>query len=303
MDFEKLEKINIIYGENLSGKTKLLEDLYKNLDINSGGVSDVIKRNCNIPTIYFPVSRIFLENWDVDFNQIESDNVHDYLINRKELFEKKNLSKVFIENIKSFNPMIKEKIEKFFNISIDEEISTLSDGVISIMAIVSEMEKIKEYELEEVLILIDELDAYLYPRQQVEILNFLSEYCENATFIITTHSPLLTKNAISRISEYKIIKENLIKLDTDNRNDINIMIDERFDIKPYSSQVTEFTDLIFKILHDSNYISNLQRDEIIEIKIRLESSSIEIKDNYKNEYAEFEYYYKLAIERLEYASY
>lgn len=44
------------------------------------------------------------------------------------------------------------------------------------------------------LIFIDEIDAHLHPRWQARLLPFLKESFPNATFVVTTHSPLLVRD-------------------------------------------------------------------------------------------------------------
>ena len=52
----------------------------------------------------------------------------------------------------------------------------------------------EEFQQTDAIILIDEIDAHLHPRWQVRLLPFLRKAFPKATFVVTTHSPLLARD-------------------------------------------------------------------------------------------------------------
>ncbi|MHC1739184.1 MAG: AAA family ATPase [Ignavibacteriaceae bacterium] len=100
----------------------------------------------------------------------------------------------FIEDL-----VIKFKInEGMTEISSDQ----LSEGEQQLIAIKGVIELLSG---KETLFLLDEPDNYLHPSWQENLLEDLSVYVENASFLITTHSPQLLSNANPKYSEVIVL--------------------------------------------------------------------------------------------------
>lgn len=290
MEIENLEKITLIYGENFSGKTKFLHNVYLDMNRIESIESEYIPLKTDNYAIYLPVNRIEIEK-DKDFSVKlnEVDNIYDYQLQRKKEYKNNNL-KVFTTNLINKNhEKVFNSLELFFDIKLDGITAHYSDGIISVLSIIAELEELESFE-EGCLVLIDELDAYLYPKQQIEILSFLTEKYPKNNYIITTHSALLRKNIVDGLSEYKIKADHLKKMDVTARNDIDIANNQLFGIEQYNADLSEFSDNVFQIINGNPNVVSIEN--FIDEKNK-------ISEKYPNEYFELEEYVEIA-ERLMY---
>ena len=128
------------------------------------------------------------------------------------------------------------------------------------------------------IVLIDEIDTYLHPKWQYEILNFLVMQFPNVQFIVTTHSPYVVGS----------IPNDKIKIYICEKDGFDAKVEAFDDIPVYGSRIDLLNELVFKTPSRMGKIapivnqlrSSIQQndfDKVEEMKMKLLDAGIDIK--------------------------
>lgn len=298
---------NLIFGRNNVGKTSLMVLIDSFCDKHIRDSDFTYKYSLMIPTDRVVRDDASSRNWrqieESEFISIKK-RASRYTIDEKGTINNCCDSKfmAFLTDIRgqllknnSVKNLLVEIIRKLFKIKFDEE-KKYSDGVenainiyISIiwLALVSKhAENIKRINKDElfsmlktskIVVLIDEIDAYLHLSIISDFLVGLQKLFLEAILIYTTHSPIVLsridakrKYEILNDKRIKLIEENLFYKSTDKISEIN------FDVSPWPNDVESAMIYI-----DKSVRKKIELDEI-ELKNKLDL--INKYENIKHDY-------------------
>lgn len=125
----------------------------------------------------------------------------------------------------------------------------LSEGEQQLIAIKGMIELLRG---QETLFLLDEPDNYLHPSWQENLLEDLSVYVRNTSFLITTHSPQLLSNANPDSSEVQIIEDGEIVEITPKYygRDISTILYELMGVERRNKKITKELSKLFSLIDD-----------------------------------------------------
>lgn len=251
----------IIIGDNSSGKSDLLQLIVRDLK-NRVYYIDSVNRYFNIRNINLSIdnvpkviaeeivhTRIDLRN----YNLMDSFGTNEHIEQLYPVFheEMKRLLKEFLGIEFTVE---REQLEKGFGkgeiqARINGDIIKLSSGYQAIIRLFSELTLFNEKEV----IVIDEIDEFLSPKQSSRIFNFLMDVFPENRFIISTHS----SDLIASSDKCKIIGISESEFSVTDSEDI--------------TSLTEANTLFNTILHveecvQESYLDN-QLQRLLELKI------------------------------------
>jgi predicted ATP-dependent endonuclease of OLD family len=120
-------------------------------------------------------------------------------------------------------------------------------------------------------VIIDEIDTYLHPKWQENILNVLIEEFPNIRFIVTTHSPIIASYLQPDTSSIYFIAKNAQKPIRIYGNDMNTILTKAFALK--NSRVKAVQDDLDKLF------ILLENENLVEAEILLQTLSEKVKDD------------------------
>ena len=170
----------------------------------------------------------------------------------------------------------------------------LSDGYSSVIYIVSDLilrmdknwlleDKISEYDYQGI-VLIDELETHLHIELQKKIFPFLTKFFPKIQFIVTTHSPYIL-NSISNARAYDL--ERHVALDNLSAFSSDDLAEGYFEADEYSDELKKQLAR-YEILCFSDEVTEEERAERAELRIKLKNMSSELSGTAKEKFEDIE---------------
>ena len=200
----------IIIGDNSSGKSEILRKVIKSQIRTGIYFIDSVNRT-------FDISHVEIENDNyknikMDFEKVVSERIQPYNFNVQDSF----LIFSRIEGLyMRYKSQMQDLIGEFLDVTIDirrevievgvlenvlyinGEKMCLSSGYQAVLRIFIELlyfqDLVNSNNLSNPLVVIDEIDEYLSPKNSASIFNFLIQKFQNFRFLVTTHSSDLIK--------------------------------------------------------------------------------------------------------------
>ena len=101
------------------------------------------------------------------------------------------------------------------------------------------------------IVLIDEIDTYLHPKWQCQILKVLASHFPNTQFIVTTHSPLVATYLGENSKVYSLNKDKATEIQIRGR-DISSALSEHFGVEPRPMFYQAKIDALFAEFEEEN---------------------------------------------------
>ncbi len=140
-----------------------------------------------------PIDCNFLLNQLGNYREISATEKINNAIDKFARISEENLAIELMDNCKPFE-------NAFFGVRKDNhqtiKLSQLGSGYEMIFSLIYSYYLSKK-ENKSLIILIDEPELHMHPKLQMEFINLLFEFSKDSQIIITTHSPLLVKQAMS----------------------------------------------------------------------------------------------------------
>ena len=170
----------------------------------------------------------------------------------------------------------------------------LSDGYSSIIYMVSDLilrmdknwllgDELSQYNYQGI-VLIDELETHLHIELQKKILPFLTEFFPKIQFIVTTHSPYIL-NSISNARAYDL--ERHVALDNLSAFSSDDLAEGYFEADEYSDELKKQLAR-YEILCFSDEVTEEERAERAELRIKLKNMSSELSGTAKEKFEDIE---------------
>lgn len=120
------------------------------------------------------------------------------------------------------------------------------------------------------IVLLDEIDTYLHPLWQINILPTLIDYFPNVQFIITTHSPYIVGSVPSE-------KINIYTCHKSNENDNYVGIEPFDEFLPYGADIDRLSEKIFGV--KGRYVSAVA-DKLEELRSLIHDGDLTAAEDY-----------------------
>lgn len=275
-----------IYGENHSGKTYLLKEIYIKLKELEQQASIGVKESFMISYL-IPTNRLGIV--DTSIVPIERKSKEESFA--LEILEAPIISRVrhyYLEQ-KIFKEKIEEVIEKIFNIKVDifeKNIISMSDGIQNVINIYAFLFYLKDYyEIEKendkfkAVVFIDELELYLHINAQIKFYESLKRDFPAIMWIYTTHSPIFIQKFEGR--KYEIISNHNIKFINRNHyfKEMDDILQELFHIDKYPEDFNELLKYIEQVKNKDIEFDEKKYCQMIE-KLREKHSYLNDKINH-----------------------
>ena len=122
----------------------------------------------------------------------------------------------------------------------------------------------KDFTKESAICFVDEIDIYIHPKWQRNILEVLERHFENTQFIVTTHSPLVISNLKNdRTNVYRLQKDSIEQIFAYGK-DVNSILFEAYGVNQRPDEAQDRLDNIYRLLEDEKIEE--AKNELIEIK-------------------------------------
>lgn len=287
------ESFNLIIGDNGSGKTAFLERLSSSLGMDhrswSDGENEVISQESLDSRIEFAPGK--------DKN------------NRVLTQIKNKFGRQFVYDANSFGTsIVKQAVERFFSrnqesgLRFDSELNEfvifsdtsepillieMGSGMKSLFSIIAniafsitlanpELED-KALELTSGIVLIDDLDLFLDPKQQSEVIEGLTQAFPNVQFFATTNSPIVIQS-LNKGKLIKVTKNNIEYVATDafRCQSVEDILEDVFDL-PMPSRSKRYQRMIKA--SEEFYALLEKKEDATEAKAMLDKLSVAFGDN------------------------
>jgi len=265
-------KSNIIFGENGSGKTNFIRSILK-------GTSVLEQFDLGYPIVYIPISRT---NYS-DFLDSSSNNTLMDLISENLDFRKKEDDAVVHYStttdyvLNHFEKQCLDIISELFQIdvqSIPEDINVWSDGYKSVLSIISDIiynaryipsfESFEDIVHVHMLVLIDEIDAFIHQSVQIKIVNYLNVLFPNIVFIFTTHSPTVIKGARGT-SLFRLIDGKIFDFDSYYLHSIDTIAKDAFNTSYSDPDFDRLMEIKRSILFNEEWKTGKTKEDYLNI--------------------------------------
>lgn len=284
LDNNKNWKNTFVYSYNNGGKTFLLLSFVRErLNYN---VELCFNNKKIIPLYFIPVARLDLDEYNND------NNMRDYQIKKVDLNlledEKKQIEKqinyvnyfVRFRNYILNNIKMKNEIENAIKIIFQfkefklENYHNSSDGVKNVINILTSIFVKREEYQEEIasygkfLIVIDEIELFLHPKSQIELINYLFSIPQTV-YLFTSHSPFL----IQRFENINILSIEEHKYRPYEKNmyymSLDYIFNEYFEINRYPDDINDFlTYLNNCVLDHRKFDKEKYRAQICSLRVK-----------------------------------
>lgn len=305
----EFKKNIILFGNNSSGKTKLLKELVSSIK-NGTSIINALKNQKNeYDIIFFSEETDFNDEFSFTKSNIFRATIYDSImnsINKEKLLKEVNLT--FDKIDKKVNTYLNKNINQFFdnNIKFDINIDDLDNIINKFTSVyindLNDSKKVPKsfkrmllyqlallnYNNKDKFIVIDDFDLYMDCENMIKILDFISKYSsETCHFIISTSNPLVYNYLNDDFDIYKVANHQIYKL-----TNINNLIQKAIIMNEYekSHELITFDEFYNKniSLINNNDINNFYKNHYIylkkEIGIILTSNCVYLNyaDNNKN---------------------
>lgn len=263
---EAYDKNYIVIGDNSIGKSELLKQVVVKTKLDNYYI-DSVNRSFDVKSVNLSQDKA---NYKLNSNEIVSVRIKEDFFNLKDSFGKNDhIERLYSLYEKDLKVLLKDFLGIDFVIERGEfeygfgegEITTkidgqkveLSSGYQAIVRIFSELILYNEYLNEKGIVIIDEIDEFLSPKNSSEILNYLIKQFPNNKFIVSTHSSDLIANSNNAVI-IAMEKEDFSMLDS---NDFTTL-----------TEVNTLFEKIFKSKHkEKDDLLNGKLQRLLDLKI------------------------------------
>lgn len=242
-------------------------DLKQRSEVQLPHINDLIPLINNEGDNRLKTFSTWIINLDVKANKIENEalknNNTNIYIKEKDIINKifVILSEIVEENI-SFKEVINNNDVWISTNSNPEGISLelVSQGFQSIIGwigfflqrMAESYSESKDFTKESAICFVDELDIYIHPKWQRNLLSVLEKHFPNTQFITTTHSPLVIGNLkTENTNVYRIEQDNVQQIFSYGK-DINSILFEAYGVEKRPDEIQVFIDDLYREIENEN---------------------------------------------------
>lgn len=304
----EFKKNIILFGNNGSGKTKILKELVDSIKKGKSIINSLKTQKNEYNVTFFSEESDFDDEFSFTKSNIFRTTIYDSImnsINKEKLLKEVNSTFDKIDN--KVNEYLNKNVNKFFDntIKFDINIDDLDDIINKFTSIYindlndnkkvpKSFKRILLYQLallnndKDKFIVIDDFDLYMDSENIIKVLDFISKYSsDDCHFIISTCNPLVYNYLTNDFDIYKVNNHKLCKL-----SNISDIITKTILMNEYekTSETISFETFYNKNIHlvNDNDITNFYKNHYIylkkEIGIILTSNCVYLNysDNNKN---------------------